>query len=109
MVKMNWSGLVVLTAVTLGLATSPSAQADDARAPMVRPSEQRPVNAQRGAGAVHVAQARSSAGLRRDSAQQRAAAVERRETPKPAQMKRAAPTRVRAEAERGGNGTPRSR
>lgn len=113
MVKMNWSGLVVLTAVTLGsalgLGTAPRAHAEDLRAPMMQKPQQRPDNVQRGAVMVRIAQARAGAGQRRETPPQRSQAMERRDEKRPAQMKRDAPTRERAETVRGGNGPTRSR
>jgi len=119
MVKINWSGLAVLTALTLGstlgsalgLGTAPVAAAQDARAPMVRVSDQRPDNAQRGAVMVRGAQARGGAAQRQGASAQRTSAVVRRDDKKPAPMRRdaTAPTRERVEVERAGNATRRSR
>jgi hypothetical protein len=123
MVKINWSGLAVLTAVALGgalgLTTAPVAKAQDARAPMVRMGEQRPDNRQRGAVMVRIAEARGGAKQRQNTGAQRASAMQRRDEKKPAQLTRDAPPRARAvEApgasargvvERAGNAPRRSR
>ena len=119
MVKINWSGLAVFTAVALGsalgLAAAPVAQAQDARAPMVRMGE-RPDSRQRGGAVmVRIAQPRGGAGQRQTTGAQRASALapprERREDKRPAQMRRdaPAPTRERGEVERADNGARRSR
>lgn len=109
MVKTNVVRMAVLGALTLGstLGAITTAEAEDVRAPMVRSDGPTDLS---GHAQNRIAQARGGAGHRRDTAQQRSAAMERRETPKPAQMKRAAePKRERGEATRAGNGTPRSR
>jgi hypothetical protein len=111
MVKMNVVRLAVLGALTLGstlaLGAAETAQAQDVRAPMLRSDGPTDLS---GHALNRIAQARGGAGQRRDTPLQRSAAMERRETPKPAQMKRAdAQKRERGEATRAANGTPRSR
>jgi hypothetical protein len=110
MVKLNVVRMAVLATLTLG-STLPlsagSAQAQDLRAPMVRSDGPTDLS---GHAQNRIAQARGGAGHRRETAQQRSSAMERRETPKPAQMKRAEqPQRERGEVTKAGNGTPRSR
>lgn len=111
MVKMNVVRMAVVLLTlgsTVALTAGNTAQAQDLRAPMVR-SEGRP-NDLSGNALNRIAQARGGAGQRSEVAQQRTAAMERRATPKPAQMKRAEPPkRERGQTARGANGTPRSR
>ncbi|MEY4511803.1 MAG: hypothetical protein RLZZ450_3925 [Pseudomonadota bacterium] len=112
MVKMNVVRLAVLSAITLGgaltLGGADTVHAEDLRAPMMR-SEGQPTDLS-GRALVHIAQARGGAGHRRETTEQRSSAMERRETPKPAQMKRGPqPKRERGEASRAANGTARSR
>ena len=110
MVKLNVVRMAVLAALSLGstlpLSTG-TAQAEDLRAPMVRSDGPTDLS---GHALQRIAQARGGAGHRSETAQQRSAAMERRETPKPTQMKRAEPPkRERGEVTKAGNGTPRSR
>lgn len=111
MVKINVVRVAVVLLTlgsTLPLSAGSTAQAEDVRAPMVR-SEGLP-NDLSGNALSRIAQARGGAGRRNEVAQQRSSAMERRDPPKPAQMKRAEPPkRERGQTSRGANGTPRSR